>query len=217
MRTARFLLPLLAILTAATLPAASFSFSGTFTQDDQVQQFSFNVGAPSTVTLRTWSYAGGTNAAGATIARGGFDPILALFDSTGLLIGQNDDGGSNVSTDLSNRNYDTFFTVNLGPGSYTVAVMVFDNFSVGPNLSDGFTRTGQGNFTATFASPTLCPDRRFCDVSESPNYTQRNGTWAFDILNVESADIISQIPEPSTWSMIGLAGLALAGVRRRRG
>lgn len=217
MRTARFLLPLLAIVTAGTLPAASFSFSGTFTQDDQVQLFSFNVAAPSTVTLRTWSYAGGTNAAGDAIARGGFDPILALFDSTGLRIGQNDDGGSNVSTDLSNRNYDTFFTVDLGPGSYTVSVMVFDNFSVGPNLSDGFTRTGLGNFTGTFVPPALCPEARFCDVSGSTEYTQRNGSWAFDILNVETADIISQIPEPSTWSMLGLAGLALARARRRRG
>ena len=35
--------------------AANFSFTGIFTQDDDVQLFSFVVGAPSTVTLLTYS------------------------------------------------------------------------------------------------------------------------------------------------------------------
>ena len=42
----------------------------------------YNPTATSTVTLQTYGYAGGTNAAGQVIAQGGFDPILALFDST---------------------------------------------------------------------------------------------------------------------------------------
>jgi hypothetical protein len=67
------------VLVSTPAAAADFSFTGNFTQDDNVQLFNFVVGAPSSVTLRTWSYAGGTNAAGTTIARGGFDPILALF------------------------------------------------------------------------------------------------------------------------------------------
>lgn len=78
---------------AAQATPQNFSFTGTFSQDDNVQLFHFTVGDTSTVTLRTWSYAGGVNAAGQTIARGGFDPILALFDGTGVLINQNDDGG----------------------------------------------------------------------------------------------------------------------------
>ena len=65
--------------------AADFSFTGNFNLDNDVQLFNFSVGAPSTVTLRTWSYAGGINAAGQTIARGGFDPIQAVFNSTGTL------------------------------------------------------------------------------------------------------------------------------------
>lgn len=84
----------LALLGATAALADNFSFQGTFTKDDNVQLFTFNVGSTSTVTLRTWSYAGGVDAAGVTIPRGGFDPILALFDSTGAYINQNDDGTS---------------------------------------------------------------------------------------------------------------------------
>lgn len=57
--------------------AADFSFTGNFEHDDEVQEFNFTVTAPvSGTTLRTWSYAGGTNAAGAEVARGGFVPSL---------------------------------------------------------------------------------------------------------------------------------------------
>jgi len=69
-------------MLAGVASASSFSFSGTFTQDDQRQLFLFT--APSSdVLLRTWSYAGGTDAAGGIVAPGGFDPALALFDATG--------------------------------------------------------------------------------------------------------------------------------------
>src|SRR5688572_11867502 len=73
--------------------AANFSFTGNLSDPNQELLFNFDVGVASTVTLRTYSYAGGTNAAGQVIPGGGFDPILALFNSSGLLINQNDDGG----------------------------------------------------------------------------------------------------------------------------
>lgn len=49
-----------------------------------MQLFNFTVGASSTVTLVTKSYAGGILADGTVISACGFDPILTLFDSTGL-------------------------------------------------------------------------------------------------------------------------------------
>ena len=43
------------------------------------------------------------------ITPGGFDPILALFNAAGVLIDQNDDGGSNVPADPNTgSHYDTF-------------------------------------------------------------------------------------------------------------
>jgi hypothetical protein len=200
----------LVVLMSSFAHADNFSFTGNFTQDDNVQTFNFSVGAPSSVTLRTWSYAGGVNAAGQVIARGGFDPILALFTSTGALINQNDDGGcSLVAQDaVSGQCWDTFLTANLAAGNYTVSVMQYNNFAIGPNISNGFIRDGQGNFTGPL---TGHPGGSFWDVAN----TQRDNHWAFDILNVQQATQ-TPAPEPSTPLLLlsGLAGVA-AYIRKR--
>ena len=200
-------------LAAHPVSAADFSFTGNFTQDDDVQAFSFTVGSASNVTLLTWSYAGGTNAAGDTIARGGFDPILALFDSTGALVGQNDDGtSSQVPADaLTGANFDTFFQATLAAGTYLVTIMEYDNFANGPNFSNGFIRAGDGNFTAGNG----CPDNlaAFNDVSGLAG-CGRDSHWAFDLLNVNDAIVVGT-PEPGTLALVGV-GLAAFGIARRR-
>lgn len=168
---------------ASPAAATDFSFTGTFSSDNNVQFFDFTVGAPSTVTLRTWSYAGGTNAAGQTIARGGFDPILSLYDtSSGNRINQNDDGGcTNVAADsVSGQCWDTYLTSPLGIGTYRVAVSEYNNF-------------GPSNLSGIFPGATCCTG--FNDVSGAPS-NPRDGHWAFDVLNVESATQGGAVPEP---------------------
>jgi hypothetical protein len=90
----------------------NFSFVGTLQTANEVLFFDFSVTSPSDVTLRSYSYAGGTNAQGQTIQSGGFDPILALFDAAGALIGQNDDGDNgNVPIDpLTGVAFDVFLS-----------------------------------------------------------------------------------------------------------
>jgi hypothetical protein len=205
----RLLAAMALLATSGAIQAANFSFTGLFTRDDDVQFFSFSVGAPSSVTFRTYSYAGGTNAAGTVIPRGGFDPVLAVFGSTGALIGQNDDGAG-VPTDLSGAAYDTLLTLNLAAGAYWVSVMQYHNFANGPTLFDGFMQSG--NFTAGFG----CAAGIFCDVSGNSAYNSRTGNWAFDILNVADATT-TVIPVPAALPlMLGGLGL-LAWVARRRG
>ena len=182
---------------SAPAAATDFSYQGTLTDPNQVLLFNFSVAAPSTVTLVTYSYAGGTNAAGTSIPRGGFDPILALFDSTGAKINENDDGGSNVPADaVTGETFDTFLQSLLNPGTYTVSVMAYSNFSAGDNLSDGF--DGGGSFT---------------DVTGD----LRTNAWAFDVLNVDSAvQVVPGVPEASTWAML-VIGFGAAGMSMRRG
>jgi len=191
-----------AIALAAPAAAADFSFTGTFLTGDDVAFFDFDVGAPSLVTLVTYSYAGGTNAAGELIGRGGFDPILSLYDSGGTRVGQQDDGGCGaVPADaVSGRCWDTSFTQNLVAGSYRVAVSVFSNF--GPAQLPGVF-PGSGH-----------PD--FSDVSGAAN-NPRDGHWAFDVLNVDSAVQTGGVPEPATWGLM-ISGFGMAGalLRRRR-
>jgi hypothetical protein len=201
-------------LQATRAEASNFSFTGTFLDDDDVQLFNFSVAAPSNVTLRTWSYAGGVNAAGNAIARNGFDPILAVFDASGVLLGQNDDGGLAVSPDsVTGARFDTFLTVALGAGNYQVTVMQYNNFAVGPNLSNGFTHNGQPNFTAGFGCSQV---GFFHDVTGALPGCQRDGHWAFDILNVADARVVNPnaVPEPATMLLVA-SGLAGAVARRR--
>ena len=183
---------------AGVAQAASISFTGNLSDPNQVQLFNFSVSAPATVTLRTWSYAGGTNAQGTLIAAGGFDPLLALFSSSGTLINDNDDGVGVAIDPLTGGAFDSLISTTLLPGTYTASIMASPNFAVGPNFSNGFENNGS-----------------FTDFTGA----SRDSRWALDLINVDSAEqITSAAPEPASWLlMLGGFGLAGALLRRRAG
>jgi hypothetical protein len=203
------------VLSSAVSSADDFSFTGNFSGINDVQLFTFTVGSNSNVVLRTWSYAGGVNAAGQNIAAGGFDPILALFQGTGasaVFVDQNDDGptGTVAEDPVTGAAYDTYLAVNnLTPGIYTVSVMDYANFANGPTLGDGFTGGALPDSDCGAGPGT------FCDFTGA----FRDSHWAFDILGVESATTpppTSPIPEPSTIVLLGSGLAGLANVARRR-
>ena len=187
-----------AACVAGSANAGDFSFTGNFEHDDEVQEFHFTVVEPAVeVTLRTWSYAGGTNAAGADIAAGGFDPIVALFNASGQLLSQNDDG-SPVLDPGSGSSWDSLMSPSLAAGDYTATVTQFSNFANGPTLAGGFDGSGHMDFSG------------------------RDSHWALDILNANSASLgatyisaISPIPEPESYALL-LAGLGLVAIMKKR-
>jgi hypothetical protein len=184
-----------AVLATSSVPALAgiFSFTGNLEGDNDVELFSLTLASPSKLTLRTFSYAGGTNAAGNLITAGGFDPIVALFFGAGapaILLDQNDNG-IGVPVDLNTGNafdalLDPFF--DLPAGLYTVALTEFANFANGPTLGDGFLGGG------------------------IPDFDGRTSAWALDILGADSASVV---PLPGTLALL-MAGLAAAGLTRRR-
>ncbi|WON74089.1 DVUA0089 family protein [Nitrosospira sp. Is2] len=188
-------------LISGSANAADFSFIGNFGNANEVQEFNFAVtGAAREVTLRTWSYAGGSNSEGTVIARGGFDPMVTLFAaSSGARIGFSDDGGALSARDpVSGHTWDSFLTHLLSPGSYTATVTQYSNFPRG-SLTDGFQGTGHTGFNG------------------------RDSHWALDVLNVEGASLgsshsapVSSVPEPESYALLlaGLAVVSIASMRR---
>jgi len=209
-----------------TVPGSAFatpmnySFTGTFSNDDDVQLFNFTADGASTVRLISFGYGGGTQSDGNSVVAGGFDPILVLFDSAGNLIGQNDDSGSSTtgacgsgvvtSDPITELQWDTCFDQALALGSYTVAIMQYDNFATGSTLADGFTYTGDPFFTNALAG---CSNGQFCDLSGDLAGNNRTNAWAFDIMNAETAEAV---PEPSIIALFGLGLLGLGVARRRK-
>ena len=201
------LIKIIALITIAGpfAVAEDFSFTGSLAADDSVQLFSFTLASTNTITLQTHSYAGGLDQAGAAVSRGGFDPILALFDTTGLLINEDDDGYANVFADaVTGQRWDSYIHTTLAAGTYTIALTQYDNFPNGPDLNDGFSRTGQPQFTSAFG----CSSSGFCDRTGN----NRTANWEFDVLDTASA---TAIPEPRM-STLMITGVALIGAWRGR-
>jgi hypothetical protein len=157
------------MVLAAPAAAADYSYMGTLSDPNEVLLFNFSVGTASDVTLRSYSHSGGTMADGTVIGSGGFDPILALFDGTGILVGQDDDGGPG---------YDVLLTRLLQPGDYTVSVMAYSNFANGPNLSNGFQNTGSfGGRSQSWAFDVLG-----VDTATQVGAVPEPGTWAMMLM-----------------------------------
>jgi hypothetical protein len=195
--------------------AGGVSYTGTFTQDNDVQLETFTINALSDVTLRTWSFLGGTNYVVQVIPAGGFDPMLTLFGPGGGFIDFNDD------INRVSGNWDAeLVETNLAPGTYTVALTQYNNYSNGylafvntgtpGSLMDGFSQAANPNFTVTDTAdfPNTPPGASgfFWDF----NGVEQTGNWAMDIVTT------SVVPEPSSWLLGAVGALAGVGLVRNR-
>jgi hypothetical protein len=204
----------LAALAAATMlagqaAATDFSFMGDFAQDNEKAVYDFTIASTGTVILTSLGYAGGTNLAGQSVVRGGFDPVFSLYDSTGRVVGFNtpnpdgsydgfnDDGLGAPLDSVTNVGADSKLVLTLAAGTYKLFLTQYSNF--GPlDLANAFPFESEPSFRGGFIDG---------------NGDQRTGHWALDISGVDAA---VAVPEPMSWSLMLVGFGAVGGTLRYR-
>lgn len=200
--------------------ALDFDFSGHFTKDNDIAQFTFTVGGVGSSTVKVFSSSWLYGNPGVGQPLGGFDPILSIWRDNGTLMAQQDDGhvtGATLSNGVSYNHgvWDSYYTVSLAPGNYIATVGQYDNFAAGTQLAQGFRYDGNDNFTHDYGygGGTQPYFNGVWDANDP-----RTGYYEFHLLNV--ADATHQAPTvPDTGP--GLAMLSsivggLAGCRLLR-
>jgi hypothetical protein len=188
--------------------AATTLFQGVFASDDQVALFSLTANTTETITIQTYSYGGGT-VNSTSIPAGGFAPTGFLFDNLGDVQTLDSGNSSQVAQDSTTENYDDlYFQASIDPGTYTLALAVYDNTPVDTSVADGFVEDGNPGFTCQLAGTS----GNFCDLTTALG-TSRTGNYA---IAISGADLVTQlgVPEPSSMLLL-LAGGALLTLRRR--
>jgi len=94
----------------------------------------------------------------------------------------------------------------LGPGTFTLALAVYDNSPAGLFATDGFVEDGNPGFTCQEAGTS----GSFCDLTTALG-TTRTGNYAIAITGADSVTS----PEPGSVFLL-LAGGALTAFLRRR-
>jgi hypothetical protein len=212
--------------TAVGLSAESLSYTGTLSTPEDVFETTFTLTAADTVTLQTWGFGGGTNAAGQVIAAGGFDPLIALFSGIGPSATIVVDGSNNPLADADNLlNPPWSFVGNCGPAGLV-------NIGGDSDCGDDYMQTalGAGTYTLLLTDANYIPNAVWDNGSLSEGYADLtggvfqtcdpvsnacitpNGNYAVDIVTAQ-ADLGTPVPEPPTLPLLCIGLAVLAGMK----
>lgn len=199
----------LALLATPLAHAATASYAGSFTDDDELFSFPLILSVSQVLNAHTLSYGGGLNGQGAAVAAGGFAPVLALFDGSGLLLQSAAgsatvcDGSGGGVDPASGFCWDAGFSAALVAGDYLLVLSQDGNVPLGPYLADGYSMSGSPDYTGLVWLGVS--GQRFIN----PDGAQRDGHWALDVSG-------AAIAEPATAGLLAAALVAWAATSRRR-
>lgn len=208
------LIPLLGLLAAANCAASIISYKGTLATPESYFQTTATLSVAGTLTLQTYGFGGGTSAGG-LVSAGGFDPLVAVFDSTGLVIQGTSDTLTNYSSfegcppaglvtigTVPNQCGDITMSLSLAAGTYTIvlsdaAYVPWALYDASPgNLSEGFS-----DLTGGYTPLQTCATSIDCNNDTS--------NWALDVTTPDTTAPATNAPEPGA---MGIAGLGLLGL-----
>jgi hypothetical protein len=157
----------------------TFSFRGSLPSGDSVARFDFVSELGGTVTAQSYGYDGGVNGAGETIAAGGFDPILTLFDSGNNQIAENDDD--------PNRGLDSFLQREITAGNYVIQIRAFGGSFDGRSSEYAFDlfgadrAAGASSVTAPLLAGETANGPAFRLSSTGPDFVSVSGSAAIRV------------------------------------
>jgi hypothetical protein len=211
---------------SCTTTAPGVSAAGTFAIPQDVFLETFTLPASTSVTVRTYGFGGGTNAAGSVIPPGGFDSLVALFSgpptSASILMS----GGMSIASAPGTTQFfqgcppagtvaigiesicgDNGLTATLAPGNYTLVLSDADYqpfaFNPGdPSPQDLTSPSSYGDLTGGVFQ--TCNDGGDCITP--------NGNFAVDLLFTSPGPV----SEPGTLLLLGSGLAALVWKRKRR-
>jgi hypothetical protein len=196
--------------------AATVSYTGTLANAEDSFATTVDVGVGGSITLQTYGFGGGVNAAGATIAAGGFDPFVGLFSGTGdgaVFV----DGTSDILTNYT-PGCPPAGTVTIGsvPAQCGDVEMSFDGLAAGTYtvlltdaaylpaavfegspayLGDGFIDLTGGVFQT-------CVDENNCNTDTAD--------WALDVTAGSESTTPPPVPEPPSVELAGMGAMLMA-------